>query len=195
MNSLQERVDLLVIKVTQLDSTVEEGEGLGLVWGDVQTRSRDQSPTMPEATPASLVLPVPPSFAAGHQHEESLQELHGAEPAGGVPQLHPQPSDGDVPALRQTPAPQHPHTLQVRAQLSLGLQGGPSHEEDQVCPHWCAVLPPHCVGGLGCVHSLQVVAAVLDVSVVGQQLMVMVIPKSLRNRGSSPMAGNPPSAL
>lgn len=31
MNSLQERVDLLVIKVTQLDSTVEEGEGL--VWG------------------------------------------------------------------------------------------------------------------------------------------------------------------
>jgi len=28
MNSLQERVDLLVIKVTQLDSTVEEGEGL-----------------------------------------------------------------------------------------------------------------------------------------------------------------------
>lgn len=30
MNSLQERVDLLVIKVTQLDSTVEEGEGLGL---------------------------------------------------------------------------------------------------------------------------------------------------------------------
>lgn len=34
MNSLQERVDLLVIKVTQLDSTVEEGEELGLFWGD-----------------------------------------------------------------------------------------------------------------------------------------------------------------
>lgn len=34
MNSLQERVDLLVIKVTQLDSTVEEGEGLGLFQGD-----------------------------------------------------------------------------------------------------------------------------------------------------------------
>lgn len=34
MNSLQERVDLLVIKVTQLDSTVEEGEGPGLFWGD-----------------------------------------------------------------------------------------------------------------------------------------------------------------
>lgn len=33
MNSLQERVDLLVIKVTQLDSTVEEGEGLGLFLG------------------------------------------------------------------------------------------------------------------------------------------------------------------
>ena len=33
MNSLQERVDLLVIKVTQLDSTVEEGEGPGLFWG------------------------------------------------------------------------------------------------------------------------------------------------------------------
>lgn len=29
MNSLQERVDLLVIKVTQLDSTVEEGEDHG----------------------------------------------------------------------------------------------------------------------------------------------------------------------
>lgn len=38
MNSLQERVDLLVIKVTQLDSTVEEGEGLGLFWGDGQAR-------------------------------------------------------------------------------------------------------------------------------------------------------------
>lgn len=38
MNSLQERVDLLVIKVTQLDSTVEEGEGLGLFWGDGQAQ-------------------------------------------------------------------------------------------------------------------------------------------------------------
>lgn len=47
MNSLQERVDLLVIKVTQLDSTVEEGEGPGLFWGDVQLCSRDQTPAMP----------------------------------------------------------------------------------------------------------------------------------------------------
>ncbi|NP_001096434.1 uncharacterized protein LOC100125044 [Xenopus tropicalis] len=31
MNSLQERVDLLVIKVTQLDSTVEEGNFLSLI--------------------------------------------------------------------------------------------------------------------------------------------------------------------
>lgn len=45
MNSLQERVDLLVIKVTQLDSTVEEGEGL--VWGDVQMCPWDRTPAMP----------------------------------------------------------------------------------------------------------------------------------------------------
>lgn len=45
MNSLQERVDLLVIKVTQLDSTVEEGEGL--VWGDVQVCPRGWTPAVP----------------------------------------------------------------------------------------------------------------------------------------------------
>lgn len=53
MNSLQERVDLLVIKVTQLDSTVEEGEELRLFWGDswVEVSGRHvfgaRPPTMP----------------------------------------------------------------------------------------------------------------------------------------------------
>lgn len=119
MNSLQERVDLLVIKVTQLDSTVEEGEE-GLVWGDVQLCSGDKTPAMlrPPLHPLSFLCP--PSVTAGHQHEESLQELHGAEPAGSVSQLHPQPGDGDVPALRQTPSAQHPHTLQVRGQKGVG---------------------------------------------------------------------------
>ncbi|KAI2650989.1 Wiskott-Aldrich syndrome protein family member 3 [Labeo rohita] len=59
MNSLQERVDLLAVKVTQLDSTVEEG----------------------------------------HQHAESIQELHYSGPAGGVQKLHPEPGHGDVPPL------------------------------------------------------------------------------------------------
>lgn len=146
MNSLQERVDLLVIKVTQLDSTVEEGKGLGLFWGDGCERVGDACCGLDhlpcpvqgaEVTPPSLLLPAPPSFAAGHQHAESLQELYGAEPAGGVSQLHPQPGDGDVPALRQAPATQHPHALQVGwlAQRSLGgprgVLGSPFQERHQ----------------------------------------------------------------
>lgn len=62
-------------------------------------------------------------------------------------------------------------------------------------PFVCCAAPSLCGLLVVSVHGLQVVAAVLDVSVVGQQLMVMVIPKPLRNRGSSPVAGNPPSAL
>lgn len=66
MNSLQERVDLLVIKVTQLDSTVEEGKGLGLLWGDgcewVGDRccGLDHLLCPVQVTPTSLLLSAPP---------------------------------------------------------------------------------------------------------------------------------------
>lgn len=64
----------------------------------------------------------------------------------------------------------------------------------QVCPPFAP--PLH--GMLGtCAHTLQVVTAVSDGFVVGQQLMVMIVPKPLGwgKGGSSPVAGNPPSSL
>ena len=43
MNSLQERVDLLAVKVTQLDSTVEEGENKVLLLSDHVAELRESS--------------------------------------------------------------------------------------------------------------------------------------------------------
>lgn len=53
------------------------------------------------------------SVLTGHQHAESVQELHYSGPAGGVQKLHPEPCHGDVPSLWQTTTSQHPHTIQV----------------------------------------------------------------------------------
>lgn len=64
MNSLQERVDLLVIKVTQLDSTVEEGEGPEILWGDgwVQGGRRHMSRAGPAVVPGPGGLRSPLHF-------------------------------------------------------------------------------------------------------------------------------------
>lgn len=58
------------------------------------------------------------SVLTGHQHAKSIQEFHYPGPAGGVQKLHPEPCDGGVPALRQTPPSQHPHAIQVSVRSS-----------------------------------------------------------------------------
>lgn len=67
------------------------------------------------------------------------------------------------------------------ARRFLGVQGGSFHKKHQVSPPFAPPLP----GRFGmCAHTLQVVTAVLDGFVVGQQLMVVILPKPLgRGKG------------
>lgn len=65
MNSLQERVDLLAVKVTQLDSTVEEG------WRE-SLHSDHVTIQRLHLFIDSVSLLCASSLAAGHQYAESF---------------------------------------------------------------------------------------------------------------------------
>ena len=112
-SSLQDRIDRLAVKVTQLDSTVEEGESdvRGLI---VHCLFASSSCTSHFASyfPSSSSFYVL-SFATRHQHEESVQELHHSGPAGGVQEQRAHSCPRDVQPERQASTAQHPLHLQV----------------------------------------------------------------------------------
>lgn len=90
-NSLQDRIDRLAVKVTQLDSTVEEGGSDAGAAGRHSSFSLFFSPCHIGFFSPSLV-----SFSSRHQHEESLQELHHSGSAGGVQEQRSQSRTRDV---------------------------------------------------------------------------------------------------
>ena len=60
-----------------------------------------------------VFLSVHLSVSAGHQHEESVQELHPSGPAGGVQEQHTQLREPPAHSQRTGPTPWRPHRLQV----------------------------------------------------------------------------------
>lgn len=128
-NSLQDRIDRLAVKVTQLDSTVEEGGS------DVRAHCPSVASLIFSAFCLSLLFLFPadrsflfsssffyvPSFPARHQHEESLQELHHPGPAGGVQEQRAQSRCRDVQSEWQASTPQHPLLVQVGKSIQFQI--------------------------------------------------------------------------
>lgn len=105
-NSLQDRIDRLAVKVTQLDSSVEEGQkGHGVT----KVRIMQCNDTQHTHTLGFSVL----SVSAGCEHVESFQKLHHRGSAGRVPNQHPHPCSWDVQRLWETAGAQCALHLQV----------------------------------------------------------------------------------
>lgn len=116
-NSLQDRIDRLAVKVTQLDSTVEEGGSESRLYERKSTTNHRPFSSffllfflLAQSFVLSSSFYVL-SFPTRYQHEESFQELHHSGPAGGVQEQRAQSCPRDVQSEWQASASQHPLIL------------------------------------------------------------------------------------
>lgn len=104
-NSLQDRIDRLAVKVTQLDSSVEEGLSANTVSYPVYFCM-----LCIKLSTSALVFY---SHSSGHKHEEGVQKFYCPGPAGFVQGQHSELCYWHVQHQRQASSSQYPHCIQV----------------------------------------------------------------------------------